>query len=738
MKDWKMRVLFFAAVAVGLAWLGFFWNNRPGINSEAAGVEDSLRAMDAGSGLERGELTTDKELSGTVNVREAVGTGSSTYAMAATEQSIPPTEITVTIVEAVGGEAIPDAPVRIQLFSGEGDVLNLEANTGADGIAEFISIDAVQYPGAEVSVASGEGRLGIMEVIALSQGVDNRLELRLGALPLLAIRVVEAISGKPLGGAKVHFTEEGKGILWEASVGPDGTLEHAWDGARGPFELVASLDGYAPIASVRWKVPPGGGADCELQLQRAGELHLSVVDGAGQDLSGLEVHIDAANSFLPRQTASAGELSWETVVAESHQSPMVISGLPKEVWFRVMAKYADSGEIIAWTKIPYGESFTDLQLEVEAASETLVSVIDAFGSPIGGARVGCGEGLSKPTDSEGHALLSSAFLMQASEVWGFQDGYAMAWRDVPPDGSSIVLVLERESVLSGVVLDQRKRPKRYVQLIPVLDEDEGLGMSRGRTLMKLLGAGMTLRTGKQGEFRIGGLQARTLDLYVRPPKAPRFVLRGIAPVEGLVVDLPSEEDFGDKLGVAFDVTVLDDATGLPIEGATVSAFRFLSEAEPGSSEGRNGNSDEHGVATLRFAREGIFSLEVSAKDLLPGQVPRTNYPVGRYQKTLRLKGCGALSIEVVDAVGLAASSVYVSAEDENGASIEFRNADNGASWSRSVLLTDATGMAQANKMPAGALILKVWRGSGPNAEVIASKHVEIGQGMRSDAIIQLP
>lgn len=645
------------------------------------------------------------------------------------------------VVRRGSGAVVAGATVVVHLLSPSSDPKLVRLVSDEQGEVGPIEIDVALYPAAEVSVPPGVDWSFTARTMHFAPHRPHRDILEVGPSASVAVRVVEAGSGLGVANADVSL-EMGTGAVPLGNTDSRGLLVFPWAVPGGPFQLRAAARGFVPLERVELDHPPSEDREVEIRMAPEGRLRVSVLDAEQRPQA--DCLLDASTSWglLGTSPASLGARTvpqhWDAL---QDSGSFLFPAAPCGVELTVRAWTGSGSEGRVSVTVPPSTRFAEATITLAAAKGLRIQAVDAQASPLAGVTVSLGAHLLGTTDEHGTLLADVPRTSREREFWAFKPGYAFAWVGRGSEDSDVVLRLYPEQRIGGVVVDSSALPQRLVRVSAMIgrpDEPRDVRQRRGEWMLERTS---TRRTGTpaSGEFALHGLPEGWCDIFVRPPKSSPFLVRDV-PVgtSDLIITIPDETTLGRGKGLAFGVLVLDRRTGAPIRDAAVGAFLAQDLETKSATEGRWGRTRRDGRARLATALEGPYWIEVSADGYVPFSGSIEEYPPGEYDLEIELLPSAELEVLVRGPSGAALPGYWVSARDASLDPARFHHAQDGGLSSGPEIVTGADGIARANRMPEGPLILEVRQSPGREGDALLRHRVLLRAGERTRAELNLP
>ncbi|MEO8055766.1 MAG: carboxypeptidase regulatory-like domain-containing protein, partial [Acidobacteriota bacterium] len=503
------------------------------------------------------------------------------------------------VLAADGTTPVPGAVVRVD----RGDV---RAASEADAEGRFTV--AAFGPGRIIVFADG-GTSGVREVtgIALPRREDEPLRLVLAPASVLAGRVVDATSRKPVAGAVVDVFAGRR--TW-ARAGADGTFVLR-PAPSGDFRLTALAPRYAP-ASRAVAAAEAGGKPVEVFVRPAATVSGRVVDEQRRPVPGARIRAfdPEVRSFLgPPPSAVAGE-----------DGSFTLRRVPASETVRALASHPDFEPLaVADLGLKPAEARAGLTLTLRRGA-VVTGVVTAGGEPLAGAQAAlapgrtaygtpprtlAGPGWSWPravTGADGRFRLAGLspgeYSLTVSRTgWATETREALVAEGKGPDPYAIALVAE--SIVAGRIVGKKGGgvAAQHVNAQSAEAKDRSSGFDR---------------SGPDGSFRIDGLKpgvAYNLYLYGTGANTPKATVTPPAERVEIVVN-----GTGRLTGRVVDP-----------DGRPVTAYQVTAQADRSASSSGWFDSARQTVAS----ETGEFSFENVQAAALEVRVVAKGYQVGR-------------------------------------------------------------------------------------------------------------
>lgn len=534
--------------------------------------------------------------------------------------------------------------------------------------------------GRSYDVRAGRFEDATIETAVVAAVAPSPIVLRCGARRDVAVRVVDALTGAPVPGARVALSAVTGSLhagLGSLVTGPDGWVAHAAvRGAR--IEVDATAPGYLPAS-----LPPSNEASFEVALtpRRSPVITVRVVDEAGRP--------------APAALATGLMTTWTDR-----------DGVARLAWGRHVPTVVDATAVDAAGTVRRGRTTisadaNELRLEVRPTLPprvVLVKVVGPDGEAVGRARIPTSAGLSvvDVVDGIGRLVLdpdADEVVLGPVQVGRRADGTEVAWLSEPAVvGAGVTDAVVRLGVarrLRGRVRtrDGTPVPHARVRVMPAEDET-----ASGIVPMDNATPLATAHAGPDGRFDLGILPLAPLLLDVGATRDT--VGRAGVPVASEATELDVEVATADTL----DVLVVDE-DGAPAAGVRVAAWRSSVSSQP---DDRAPITDEGGRVTLTGLAPGV-AFDVVAAQSDPRFVGVRAHDVPRGPTT------GPLRLVLERARTLSGVVRAPDGRPVRDAFVSVRTADD--TWA--AVLSDAEGRFSFTRVGAGALVVDVGLGVEP-------------------------
>lgn len=549
----------------------------------------------------------------------------------------------------------------------------------------------------------------------LEPGEEREFEVEVRPDFRIAGTIVDDV-GRPVQGARVSTFFSSKSV-----VSTDGAGEFELGGLdpdRDRHTLVVRKEGFL-LLSERVDTTAEGEARAELTLERGVSVGGFVVDEDGAPVPGAELYIGFDPSALDRVDAVAHDDG-------SYEFPTVASGSQTLVVQR--RGFAPHSEVL---ELPAaGELFPELTITLGAAHHIAGRVLDEAGRPRVGANVSMrfrGDYLDgrTQTDEAGRFRVDGLPAQDLEvELWG--RGLVrtrIALEGV--DREDYEFTVPGAGRLEGRVVDGTSGAPVSAFKVRFVDPVLAPGERR------LTGIGATwVREGhafddEEGRWSTAGAELTPGDVIGVEVHAPGYA---VARLEHVVVPPPAEPlELVTALvpGVSVLGSVLDAASGAPIEGASVRAY-------PGSVDlSRLHGGDPHGPSAVLTDARGEFLIENAPLGEVKLLVEHEAYPVlvdGPFEV---LEGTREARRRIAMARGARILGLALDAEGQVRANqsislILVATDDQIMShWSAT---TDAEGRFEFERLPAGVFLVAQEETRGDTHLPVLSVDLELGQG----------
>lgn len=582
----------------------------------------------------------------------------------------PASTVEVTVLDASSRRPVAGATVELR------GLITSEARTGEDGVARLTNAPSGRYQVA--AWAEGHARAATFMFLA-GGAATEQVELLLKPGAAVTGKVVTE-GGAPLAGAQVLYT----GVSdWATQAHPryDAVTTGA-DGAfrieampAGTFRFIARHADYAPGLSepvtLDGRTEHGG---VIIEAPEGAVLAGRVVDTAGAAVGWAEVRVAREGARFERA---------RQVVADE-QGNFELRALPRATVKVVAASDAATSETLSFDLAAQQEK-RGVELRLALDGRIAGIVVDSAGEPVEGAQVVAFPDMRGGGRRRGPGAIDWQLRGLAEELSdaggrfefrGLEDGeYQVSAR--PPGSARRGWMFNRDGVAAKV---------GDTEVRIVLERDGGI---KGKVAYDD-GKPPELFTVSTGGFR-GGTPFSTVDgafeLGEIPPGTYTVTIRGSFD-EHRVADVEVAADRITDLGTInvrkgrYIAGRVVDASGAPVEGATVSAGRMVfgtgssTEAPgrmgpPGAQNVRRAATDARGEFRISGVGAGELTLVAdheergrSAGVIVPGSTDPT---VG---VELRLAAFGALE-GTVTADGKPAMNVFISTQSQTSPGMIF-------------------------------------------------------------------
>lgn len=439
------------AVVVGLS---CWWGTRPPATDGAAGAAASVEPSrtDAAASPVRAPRQRDKPDA------DAPATEEAGVAEAPPEQK--PVPLTVRVLSAVDDAPIAGATVRVEDWNKD-EKRERTATTDSTGAAVVMTFPLCDGPDVLVS-ADGYVRSGWERTPFGEKPGDDVVVMRLAPATTLEGRVLDAATGAPLAGAKVtagvggepqmHCFGGGPPPYAEFVTGADGTFRLDGVPTAGATTVRAEANGRV-AKSVEWDGDLSRSIELRLWPTPPGVIRGVVRDAAGAPVKELPVFVRAVDDkFGPVYVRTADDGRYEFV------------GLAVDRTYDVWAEDPPVGTAVTHdVRLTADAPTAQRDLVTVRPSELVLRVRDTDGKRVAKAHVWVASfsGLVRfEFDAAGES--TTVFVTPGrNRIEATAPGFVPHAEDVLVTAESkhvLDIVLDRDAVISGVVVDERGAP----------------------------------------------------------------------------------------------------------------------------------------------------------------------------------------------------------------------------------------------------------------------------------------